>query len=108
MKPRGIRAGLRRNLYFNAHVQLSGQEGSFKTNTRDISAHGCFVICAQEQPCGEPIWLTLTDLQDKSAIAGQIRWSKPWGNDFQSLPGLGIAFKEISPAQSQALAALLR
>jgi len=108
MKPRGIRAGLRRNLFFNAHVQFDGQEKSFKANTRDISAHGCFIISAQEQQCGHPVWLTLTDLHDKTPIAGEIRWNKPWGSDFRSLPGVGIAFKDISPAQTQALAALLR
>jgi len=108
MKARGIRAGLRRNLFFNAHVQFSGQEKSFKTNTWNISQNGCFVISAHEQQCGDPVWLTITDLDDKTTIAGEIRWSKPWGSDFLSLPGAGIAFKEISRAQSQALAAFLK
>ena len=108
MKPRGIRSGQRRNLFFNAHVQFGPQEKSFKTNTWSISLDGCFVICAQEQPCGSPVWLTLTDLPEKSTIAGEIRWSKPWGSDFRSLPGIGIAFREISPGQRQALDALLK
>jgi hypothetical protein len=108
MKPRGIRAGARRNLFFNTHVQFGGQETSFKTNTWDISLNGCFVISVHEQQCGDPVWLTITDLHDKTTIAGEIRWSKPWGNDFRSLPGVGIVFREISPVQRQALAELLK
>jgi Tfp pilus assembly protein PilZ len=108
MKPRGIRAGPRRSLFFNAHVQFSGQEKSFKTNTCNISHCGCFVISTLEQQCGDPVWLTITDLHDKATIAGEIRWSKPWGSDLHSLPGVGIVFKEISPAQKQALATFLK
>ncbi len=108
MKPRGIRSGLRRSIFFNAHVQFSGQEKSFKTNTWNISQNGCFIISPMEQQCDDPVWLTITDLPDKTTIAGVIRWSKPWGSDFRSLPGAGIAFKELSQAQNQALAALLK
>ena len=108
IKPRGIRATLRREFFFNAHVQFNGQEKSIKTNTWNISPSGCFVISSQEQQIGDPVWLTITDWSDKTAIAGEIRWSRPWGDDFRSLPGVGIAFKNITAAQNQALAALLK
>ena len=108
VKPRGIRAGLRRSLFFNAHVQFGAQEPAFKTNTWNISQNGCFVISVQDRQSGDPVWLTITDLHDKTAITGEIRWSKPWGSDFRSLPGVGIAFRKISPAQRQALAELLK
>ena len=62
MKPRGIRAALRKNLFFNTHIQFGGQEKSFKTNTKNISQNGCFVISVHEQQCGDPVWLTITDL----------------------------------------------
>ncbi|HUU05297.1 MAG TPA: PilZ domain-containing protein [Patescibacteria group bacterium] len=108
MKPRGIRAAMRKNLFFNTHAQFSGQEKSFKTNTKNISQQGCFVISVHEQQCGTPVWLTFTELNDTTPIAAEIRWSKPWGNDFLSLPGVGVVFKEISLAQRQALKEFLK
>ena len=108
MRPRGIRADQRKGLYFNAHVQFGARERSVKTNTWNISPSGCFVISPQEQPCGDPVWLTITDWDDQTAISGEIKWSRPWGGDFRTLPGVGIAFKEITPAQNQALAAFLK
>ncbi|MCJ7524705.1 MAG: PilZ domain-containing protein [Candidatus Aminicenantes bacterium] len=108
MKSRGIRTGMRKNLFFNTHAQLGGQEKSFKTNTKNISQNGCFVISVHELPCGTPVWLTITDLDDKTPIAAEIRWSKPWGNDFLSLPGVGVVFREISLAQRQALTEFLK
>jgi hypothetical protein len=107
-KPRGIRSTARRELFFNAHVQFSGQEKSIKTNTWNISPSGCFIISSLEPRVGEPVWLTITDWADKTAIAGEIRWSRPWGDDFRSLPGVGISFKQITAAQNQALADLLK
>jgi len=107
-KPRGIRSTARREFFFNAHVQFNGQEKSIKTNTWNISPSGCFIISSHEQQAGEPVWLTITDWGDKTTIAGEIRWSRPWGGDFRSLPGVGIAFKKITAAQNQALAALLK
>jgi hypothetical protein len=107
-KPRGIRSAARREFFFNAHVQFAGQEKPFKTNTWNISPSGCFVISSQEHHAGDSVWLTITDWNDKTAIAGEIKWSRPWGGDFRSLPGAGIAFKEISATQNKALAALLK
>jgi hypothetical protein len=107
-RPRGIRSGLRRNFFFNAHVQFNGQEKSVKTNTWNISQDGCFIISPFEQQSGEPIWLTFTDLPDKTTIAAEIRWSRPWGGDSHFLPGSGVVFREISPAQNQALTAFLK
>lgn len=108
MKRRGIRSEMRKNLFFNIQAQFGGQEKSFKTNTKNISQNGCFIISVNELPCGTPICLTFTDLLDKTPIAAEIRWSKPWGNDFLSLPGMGVVFKEISLAQRQALAEFLK
>jgi hypothetical protein len=108
MKPRGIRSMARRDLYFNANIQFNDQEKSIKTNTWNISPSGCFVISSQEQQVGDPVWLTITDWKDKTAIAGEIKWSRHWGDDFHLLPGMGIAFKALSAAQNQALAAYLK
>jgi len=108
MRPRGIRADARKDLFFNAHVQFGAGEHSIKTNTWNMSPNGCFVISAQEQQHGDPVWLTITDWKDKTMILGEIKWSRPWGGDFRSLPGAGIAFKEITQAQNQALASFLK
>jgi Tfp pilus assembly protein PilZ len=108
MKPRGIRAAMRKNLFFNTHIQFGGQEKSFKTNTKNISQNGCFVISVHEQQCGDPVWLTITDLPDQTPIAAEIRWSLPWGNNVHSLPGVGVVFREISPAQRQAIGEFLK
>ncbi len=107
MKPRGIRADARKDLFLNTHVQFHGQEKSFKTNTWNISPSGCFIISPQEQPHGAFVWLTITDWEDKAMIAGEIKWSRPWGEDFRYLPGVGVAFSEISPAQDRTLVELL-
>ncbi len=108
MKPRGIRADIRKDLFLSAHVQFGMQEKSFKANTWNISPMGCFVISPQEQQCGDTVWLTFTNLSDKSTVAGEIKWNRPWGGDLRLLPGAGIAFKEISPDQDRALAVFLK
>jgi hypothetical protein len=108
MKPRGIRADARKDLFLNTHAQFHGQEKSFRTNTWNVSPNGCFLISPQEQPHGTFVRLTITDWEDKAMISGEIKWSRPWGGDFRYLPGMGIAFKETSPDQDRALAAFLK
>jgi len=108
MKPRGIRSTARREFFFNAQVRFGGQEKPSRTNTWNISPSGCFVISAEEQLVGEAVWLTISDWADQTAIAGEIKWCRPWGGDIRQLPGMGIAFKAITAAQQRALAALLK
>ena len=101
MPPQGIRVQPRKHLFFNTWVRFSNQEKSFMTNTWNISREGCFIIATQNQPAGEQVWLTICDLSNKTPIAGEIVWNKSWGNDFHSLPGMGVIFKSISSSQQQ-------
>jgi hypothetical protein len=108
MKPRGIRSAARRDIYFNAQVRFNGLEKSIKTNTWNISSSGCFVISSLELQAGDPVWLTFTDWKENTLIAGEIKWSRLWGDDYHLLPGMGIAFKALSATQSKALAGYLK
>ena len=108
MKPRGIRSAVRKQLFFSAQVRFGERKTPIRTNTWNVSPQGCFLIASEEYASGAPVWLSIADLSDTSAIAGEIKWSRPWGGDYRLLPGAGIAFKAISPAQDRALASLLK
>lgn len=104
-KARAIRLNMRKMVHFN--VLLSNDEAMDEKNlertvTINISKSGCFLFSGWAWTKYSTAWFIINDLQDKTLIAGDIRWSVEWGKR-RVIPGIGISFKEIKPSQIEEL-----
>lgn len=68
------------------------------TSVLNISENGCFVYTVWDWPDAANIWLQITDLVDDSPIMGTVVRRVHWGTP-GVLPGIGIRFDSITPAQ---------
>jgi hypothetical protein len=104
-KARAFRLDIRKMLHFN--VMLSNDESMDekdleRTVTINISKAGCFLFSGRAWTKYPTAWLIINDLQDKTLITGDIRWSVEWGKQ-RMIPGIGISFKQIKPSQIEEL-----
>ena len=104
-RARAVRLNMRKMVHFN--VLLSNDEAMDEKNlehtvTINISKSGCFLFSGRAWTKYPTAWLIINDLQDKTLIAGDIRWSVEWGKQ-RVIPGIGISFKEIKPSQIEEL-----
>jgi len=104
---RGVRLKPRKNRFCNTFLYLAQNGSPVKTNLWDISTGGCFVISSDEKKVGDQIWLSIRELQDKTPICCQIRWSSPWGSNTEQLPGFGTFFQTISPHQQKEISKIV-
>ena len=103
--PRAIRLSARKSINFN--VVMSKEESMNeklleRTVTVNASQGGCFLFSSQDWSNTTNVWFTLNELQDKSPIKGDIRFVVSWGKNM-AIPGIGISFKQIKPAQLEEL-----
>ncbi len=100
-RPRRVRRHERTDYYLN--VVLAGDalfaiDAAQRTNTLNISESGCFVYTVWDWPHGAQVWLQIADLADDSPMTGTVVRRVPWGTP-GLLPGVGIQFARITPAQ---------
>jgi hypothetical protein len=98
---RAIRLNIRKMVHFN--VLLSNDESMHekfleRTVTINISKGGCFLFSDRDWSSCPNAWFIITELQDKTPMAGNIHWSVEWGNQM-TIPGIGIGFKYIKQSQ---------
>ena len=74
-----------------------------RTITMNASQGGCFLFSNQDWLNTANGWFIINELQDKSPIKGEIRFVVPWGKEMV-IPGIGIFFSQIKPAQVKELA----
>ena len=102
---RKIRSSIRRKIHFNI---LLSRNGSFsmqdleRTITLNVSRDGCFIVTPSKWPEHASVPFIIKELELKTPIVGEIRWSIPWGQGMQ-VPGIGIKFEDIQPSQQQEL-----
>ena len=104
--PRTIRNTDRKPLNFNVliHREELTQRGlPERTVTINVSKRGCFLFSAEDWMDGGNVWLTVSELEDKTPIVGVVRWSIKWGRAMTT-PGIGVAFESITPRQTDELA----
>ncbi|HYA15185.1 MAG TPA: PilZ domain-containing protein [Syntrophales bacterium] len=98
---RSIHLYMRKNIHFN--VMLSREETMSKeflerTVTLNVSKSGCFLFSVQDWSNIRNVYFVIKELQDKTPIVGEIRWSVEWGKTM-AFPGIGIRFKHIKQEQ---------
>lgn len=98
---RSIRLHARKNINFN--ILLAREEGMSeafleRTVTVNVSKGGCFLFSGQDWSNILHVSFVINELQDKSPIVGEIRWSIEWG-ETMTIPGIGICFKHIKQGQ---------
>lgn len=102
---RRIRANPRKLVHFN--VILSSDE-SFQEKyiervvTINVSKGGCFIYSAQKWGISNQIWLVLKELGDPTPMVGRVKQCIEWGSSMQ-IPGIGMSFESIAPAQFEEL-----
>ncbi|MGD2089234.1 MAG: PilZ domain-containing protein [Candidatus Aminicenantes bacterium] len=111
--PRGLRAFKRKNLYLNVYLALSPDASGdelIKANTSDISEGGCFVITPHAIPKdnSRDIYVIPKGLADQCPITCTVKWVLPWGLATRHLPGVGVAFKNLSESQREEIRSLIR
>ena len=102
---RAVRLNMRKVVHFN--VLLSNDESMDekaleRTVTINISKGGCFLFSGRDWSNTPKAWFIINELQDKTPIAGDIRWSVEWGKQM-TIPGIGLSFKHIKPSQLEEL-----
>jgi hypothetical protein len=81
--------------------EVSGQ----KTVTAALSRKGCFLISFEQWNTGDPGWLILTELKDRTPISVEVRSVRTWG-EYRSLPGIGVRFIDFTASQKAELSKL--
>lgn len=109
-KPRRVRRHERTDYHLN--VVLAGDalftpDAAQRTNTLNVSENGCFLYTVWDWPLGAEVWLQVTDLADESPMTGTVVRRVTWGTPGM-LPGVGIQFARISPAQVAEIRVLRR
>jgi Tfp pilus assembly protein PilZ len=98
---RPLRRTNRKNINFN--VTMSKNEVFYDkfleyTVTINVSQGGCFLFSPRNWKPEENVWFIINELQDKTPIAGNVRWYMAWGKTMR-MPGIGVSFKQIEPNQ---------
>lgn len=71
---------------------------SERTSILNISESGCFVYTVRDWPDAARVRLQIPDLADDSPVTGTVVHCVAWGTPGM-LPGIGIRFESITPAQ---------
>ena len=99
--PRRFRRFERVDYHLNAVLAgdpLFPPDKAQRTSVLNISETGCFVYTVWDWPDDADIWLQITDLADESPVMGTVVRRVVWGTPGM-LPGIGIKFESITPAQ---------
>jgi hypothetical protein len=99
--PRRFRRFERVDYHLNAVLAgepLFSPDLAQRTNVLNISENGCFVYTVRDWPDGASVWMQITDLVDDSPVMGTVVRRVVWGTPGM-LPGIGIRFTDITPAQ---------
>lgn len=103
--PRAIRLSARKSINFNV-VMSKDESMNEKTLERSVTVNashgGCFLFSSQNWVGTANVWFIINELLDKSPIKGEIRFVVSWGKNM-AMPGLGISFQQIKPAQLEEL-----
>lgn len=107
--PRSLRANLRREVHLNVLLSSDpnlADDRTWRTNTLNLSAGGCFVLSAEDWSGQSEAWLSVRELEDRTPIRARVAWFRPWGTRLQ-VGGVGLEFTEGTPAQRDELSRLL-
>jgi hypothetical protein len=97
---------MRKVVHFNVLLSYDepiGEKALERTVTINISKGGCFLFSGRDWSNTPKAWFIINELQDKTPIAGDIRWTVEWGKQM-TIPGIGLSFKHIKPSQLEKLA----
>jgi Tfp pilus assembly protein PilZ len=83
------------NVLASSHPDLSNPVRTFSTN---ISLHGCFLATSEEWKAGDPIYLEIQEMSNKSVIEAKIIRYVPWGTPYRA-QGIGVEFTGITKEQ---------
>jgi hypothetical protein len=103
--PRTIRSDYRKPLNFNVLMykdESRRDESPERTVTINVSKSGCFLFSSEDWTVGGNVRLTLNELEDKTPIAGIVRWSVKWG-EAMAIPGIGAEFTSVGARQAEEL-----
>ncbi|WP_161781637.1 PilZ domain-containing protein [Desulfohalovibrio reitneri] len=101
--PRTLRAAGRDDVHFNVLVSRSpDMDNPVRAVTTNVSPGGCFISTCDDCLQVERLWLRVSELSDGTPIEVSVRWRQPWGVR-QAIPGIGVAFVNMTSAQAEEL-----
>ena len=104
--PRRLRATQRHAIHFNLmlwRARHSEADEIERSVTINVSQGGCFIYTTARFHKGQPVWIRIMELDDKSLIACEVVHRRQWG-DAMTIPGIGVCFQSMTDAQAHALA----
>lgn len=97
--PQPIRSNVRKAVHLDALLYRKAEDTEPERSvTMDICQGGCFLFSTGLWELDNNVWIQFLDLDDSSLILGEIRSVVLWGES-HGIPGIGVEFKSISPAQ---------
>lgn len=99
-RPRPIRSFERIDVHYNVLLKnaAADENGYIRSVTIDVSKGGCFLYTVGNWETGQKVRLGFKELKDQRLMEGEVRRVQAWGRAMQ-IPGIGIRFTRISPAQ---------
>ena len=108
-RPRGVRLEVRRDLVLGTILYPSernvGGPGQ-RASISNLSRNGFFVVTA-EPPAQGTCWLVIPRLGDEGPVRCEVRWTMPWGESMQMLPGFGVRCLSLTDQQRKTIDELL-
>lgn len=107
--PRLVSPKDRYPLFLNAllHCDDAGPSPQ-KTATLNVSSNGCFLFFTDNRiTYGQQVMIDFVGFEDRTPISAEVCWIRPWGDQGNHLPGIGVRFITISDLQSARIASLL-
>lgn len=89
------RVDVQRSVLLSSDCNFS-KESAEKSVTLNISPEGVFIYSTKVWEKGQQAWVVFPNIEPDEPIRTEVRWSRPWGNDF-CMPGVGLKFINISP-----------
>jgi len=91
-------------------VTMLSEHNFFMGLSENMSEGGLFIATHQLQPIG-----TMVDLKfqlpmraEPLEVRGEVRWLRPFSQDVEAPPGMGVRFVNLTPEQNELIRAFLR
>ena len=100
--PRSIRVDIRKEVAMSVYVLDHPEMDLAKAKKSvlfNICNNGCFLFSTELIPEETVLWLKIVGNEVLDLVKTEVRWCEPWG-EAGKIPGLGLAFKDLSDSEA--------
>ena len=101
---------LEAEIVVDVEVDEASEHNFFMGLTENLSEGGLFVATHIMRPIGTRLALAfkLPDSEEPIVAKGEVRWVRPFSDDTQAAPGMGVRFVEIDDKQAARVKTVLQ